>query len=98
MNVSGSKFLSKAAAVYLLVTNVPPAPNTKQDVISKYFCSLEKNLDTKNKSVLLIGDSMFSAPNFDWEGGLPLPNCYFYSKSRVLQITPQRASRVLRSA
>jgi hypothetical protein len=44
----------------------------------KYFCSLEKNLDTENHSVLLIGD--FSAPNNDCERGLPLRNCYFYSK------------------
>jgi hypothetical protein len=39
---------------------------------------LEKNLNTKNHSVLLIGD--FNAPNFDWERGLPLPNCHLYSK------------------
>ena len=82
MNASGSKFLPKAAVVYLLVMTVPTPLNITQDVISKYFCSLEKNLDTKNKSILLIGDSMFSAPNFDWEGGLPLPNCHFYSKSK----------------
>jgi len=54
-----------------------PADN-KPDIIIKHFCSLEKNLDTKNQSVLLIGD--FSAPNFDWGRGLPLWNCSFYSK------------------
>jgi hypothetical protein len=28
--------------------------------------------------VLLIWD--FNVPNFDWERGLPLPKCYYYSK------------------
>jgi hypothetical protein len=41
---------------------------------------LEKNLDIKNKSVLLIGDSMFNAPNFDWEGGVLPSNHHLNSK------------------
>ena len=41
--------------------------DNKPDIITKHFCSFEKNLDTKNQSVFLIGD--FSAPNFDWERG-----------------------------
>ena len=52
--------------------------DTKPDVITKHFCSLEKNLVTKNQNVLLIGD--FSAPNFDGERGLPLSKCIFHSK------------------
>jgi hypothetical protein len=52
--------------------------DTKPEVITKHFCSLEKNFETKHQSVLLIGD--FSAPNFDWERGLPLSNYSFYSK------------------
>jgi len=50
-------------AVYLLVIAIPP--DTKLAVISEYFCTLEKNLSTKNHSALLIGDLNFS--NFDWE-------------------------------
>jgi len=39
---------------------------------------LQKNIDTKNHSVLLTGN--FIVPGFDWERGVPLPNCNFYSK------------------
>jgi hypothetical protein len=39
-------------------------PNSKLAVVSEYFCTLEKNLD----SALLIGD--FNASNFDWERGI----------------------------
>jgi hypothetical protein len=79
-NVSGSKFPLKTVEVYLLVITIPPPPNRTLFLI---FFFLE-NLDTKNQSVLLIGD--FNAPNFDWERGLPLPNCNFYSKLKVTQI------------
>jgi hypothetical protein len=53
MNASESKYPPTAAVVYFLVMTIPTSPpNTKQDDISKYFCSLEKNLGTKNNSVL----------------------------------------------
>lgn len=53
---------NQVAVVYLLVITI--LPDTKLAVISEYFCTLEKNLD----SVLLIGD--FNASNFDWERGI----------------------------
>jgi hypothetical protein len=40
--------ISTQSSPSLLIGNDYP-PDTKQDVISKYFCSLEKNLDTTNK-------------------------------------------------
>jgi hypothetical protein len=52
-------------------------PDIKPELMSKYLCSLEKPLDTRNHYVFLIGD--FNVPNFDWERSLPLSNCYFYS-------------------
>ena len=55
-------------------------PDTKPDVTSRYFCSLVKNLDTRNYSFLLIG--VVNAPNCYWEKGLPLTNCYVCSKLR----------------
>ena len=47
----------------------PPPPATKTEVISKYFCTLEKNLDTNIHSVRLIG--YFNATNFQWLSDLP---------------------------
>jgi hypothetical protein len=41
--------ISTQSSHSLLNGNDYPHPDTKQDVISKCFCSLEKNLDTKNK-------------------------------------------------
>jgi hypothetical protein len=42
----------------------PPPHGNKPEVISRYFCTLEKNIDTKNHIVLLIEN--FHARNFDW--------------------------------
>lgn len=39
---------------------------------------ITKNIDTTNHSVLLTGN--FNVPGFDWERGVPLTNCHFYSK------------------
>jgi hypothetical protein len=39
---SGSKFPPKEAAVYPIVITIPPSPDIKSDVISKYFCIFEK--------------------------------------------------------
>jgi hypothetical protein len=62
----------------LLIGNHYFTPDIKSDVISNYFCSLEKTLILKITSVLVVVD--FNAPNLDWGRGLPQPNCYFYSK------------------
>jgi hypothetical protein len=44
----GWKFAPNVAAVYLLVT-IPPSPNnTELAVVSKYFCTSDKNPNTKN--------------------------------------------------
>jgi hypothetical protein len=50
------------AIVYLLVITI--LPDTKLAVISEYFCTLGKNLE----SVLLIGD--FNASSIDWKRGI----------------------------
>jgi hypothetical protein len=47
--------------------NYPP-PDSKLAVISEYFCTLQKNIDTKDHGVLLIGD--FNASNIDWARGV----------------------------
>ena len=44
----------------------------------KIFLFFGENLDTKYNSVLLTGN--FTAPTSNWESGLTLSNCHFYSK------------------
>jgi hypothetical protein len=52
----------------LLIGNHYFPPDIKLELMSKYLCSLDKTLDTRNHYVILIGD--FSVPNFDWQRGL----------------------------
>jgi hypothetical protein len=54
-------------------------PDSKLDVITKYFCSLEKHSSSKNHCDSLIED--FSVRNTDWQGEFCVPNSYFQSKS-----------------
>jgi len=53
----------------LTVNHYAPHPANKPNVISKYFCTLEKNLDTNIHRIPLIG--YFNAANFNWLSGLP---------------------------
>ena len=57
---------------------------SKPDVILQYYRFLEQNIDKKSYSILLIGD--FNASSFDWERGLVLPNCCFYSQLKSVAI------------
>ena len=62
----GLKFPPKQGCSLPLIITIPP--NTKPELISKYFCTLDKNLDTK-VTVFLIG--YFRAANFHWLSVLP---------------------------
>jgi hypothetical protein len=47
-----------------------------------YFNFLDNTVDTLNYRVILVGD--FNAPAFDWNCGLPFPNCHLYTKLKDL--------------
>jgi hypothetical protein len=64
----------------LLIGNHYFPPDTKPEVITNYFRSLEDKLDTNNFRVVIVGD--FNAPGFDWDHGLSAPDCHYYSKLR----------------
>ncbi|PNF43033.1 hypothetical protein B7P43_G08782 [Cryptotermes secundus] len=64
----------------LIIGNHYFSPDTKLEVIANYFRSLEDRLDTKNFRVVIVGD--FNAPGFDWNHGLAVPDCHYYSKLR----------------
>jgi hypothetical protein len=64
----------------LLIGNHYFPPDTKPDVITNYFRTLEDRLDTKNFRVVLVGD--FNTPGFDWKHGLSDPDCHYYAKLR----------------
>jgi hypothetical protein len=57
----------------------PPTPIPNRILFLNIFVLWRKILILKI-SVLLIGDSMFNAPNFDWKRSSPLSHCHFYSK------------------
>jgi hypothetical protein len=72
----------------LLIGNHYFPPDTKPDVISNYFRSLENQLDTHNFRVILIGD--FNAPGFDWTRG-PLTQIHIIIlNSREMPSSPLR--------
>jgi hypothetical protein len=62
----------------LLIGNQYFPPDTKPEVITNYFRSLENKLDTHNFRVIMVGD--FNTPGFDWNRGLSVPGCHYYSK------------------
>jgi hypothetical protein len=62
----------------LLLDNHYFSSDLKPEIITKYFNFLENKLDTHNYRVSLIGD--FNVAEFDWERGVSLENCHFYSK------------------
>jgi hypothetical protein len=62
----------------LLIGNHYFALDVKVDIIKNYLKFLENILNTLNCRVLLLGD--FSVPGYDWNSGLPSPNCHFYTK------------------
>jgi hypothetical protein len=64
----------------LLIGNHYIPADTKFDFSQSYFNHLESILYTQNYCVVLIGD--FNIPNFDWEHGLSVNNCDYYSKQK----------------
>lgn len=62
------------------------SPDIKPDIIRHYFFHLENKLDMKNFRIILLGD--FNIPLHDLRRGLPIDNCYFYSKLGEMFITP----------
>jgi hypothetical protein len=72
--------ISTLDGLHLLISNHCIPLGTKPEVITNYFRSLEDRLDTKNSRVLMLGD--FNTPGFDWNRGLSVPDCHYYSKLR----------------
>jgi hypothetical protein len=62
----------------LLIGNHYFPPDTKPEVITKYFHSLEDRLDTKNFRAVMVWD--FNTSGFGWNHGLSVPDSHYYSK------------------
>jgi hypothetical protein len=54
------------------------SPLMLRSILLKITLIFRKYKDTLNYRVLLLGD--FNVPGFDWNSGLPSPNCHFYTK------------------
>jgi hypothetical protein len=67
-------------SLHLLIGNHYFPTDTKPEVITNYFHTLEDRLDTKNFRVVMVGD--FNTPGFDWNHGLSVPDCHDYTKLR----------------
>jgi hypothetical protein len=65
----------------LLIGNHCFPPDALPSTIDNYFSIFKSKLDSKNCWVVLLGD--FNNPDFNWECGLPLSNCHYYSKLKA---------------